>query len=227
MEKKIKKVGYITELDENIIRYLGHDGHLFEIKSDGSISASAEPFNHETKPLGHLNDTKYFSIIDEMKVAEKDMAECISKWLKEYLLKKDDVDNIIFDPDTWFIEDETDLVIKSLAKNRQMALESDEYKNCGFRIGSKVRLSDHVRRSEIKWNDPPTKEDKEWVQKYEEKMKKSDENWNGAIVTVSDALILYNPFTYEPLLCICVNNGIYGDRKLEDYKTDIAEVIEY
>lgn len=223
MEKKFKKVGCITELDENIIRYLGHDGHLFEIKSDGSISASAEPFNHETKPLGHLNEIKCSLIIDEMKVAEKDMAKCISKWLKEYLLKKDDVDNIIFDPDTWFIEDETDLVIKSLAKNRQMALESDEYKNCGFRIGSKVRLSDKITRYEPEWENPPTKEDLE----LEERMKKSDENWNGAIVTVSEALILYNPFTYEPVLCICVNNGIYGDRKLADYKRDIVEVIEY
>lgn len=223
MENKLKKVGYITELDENIIQYLGHDGHQIEIKSDGSIAASVAPFNYETKPLYHLNEIKYSSIVEEMKVAKKDMAECITKWLKEYLLKKDDVNNVLFDPDTWLIEDETDLFTKLTAKNRQMALESDEYKNCGFRIGSKVRLSDHVRRSEIKWDNPPTKEDLE----YEERMKKSDENWNGAIVTVSDALILYNPFTYEPLLCICVNNGIYGDRKLEDYKTDIAEVIEY
>ena len=112
---------------------------------------------------------------------------------------------------------------KMLEKNRQLALDSEEYKNCGFRIGSKVRLADKITRYEPEWENPPTKEELEW----EERMKKSDEDWNGAVVTVSEALILYNPFTYEPTLCIFVSNGVYGDRKLVDYKADIAEVVEY
>ena len=112
---------------------------------------------------------------------------------------------------------------KMLEKNRQLALDSEEYKNCGFRIGSKVRLADKITRYEPEWENPPTKEELEW----EERMKKSDEDWNGAVVSVSDALILYNPFTYEPTLCICVSNGVHGDRKLADYKADIAEVVEY
>lgn len=112
---------------------------------------------------------------------------------------------------------------KMLEKNRQLALDSEEYKNCGFRIGSKVRLADKITRYEREWENPPTKE----MLELEERLKKSDEDWNGAVVTVSDALILYNPFTYEPTLCICVSNGVYGDRKLADYKADIADVVEY
>ena len=112
---------------------------------------------------------------------------------------------------------------KMLEKNRRLALDSEEYKNCGFRIGSKVRLADKITRYEREWESPPTKE----MLELEERLKKSDEDWNGAVVTVSDALILYNPFTYEPTLCICVSNGVYGDRKLADYKADIAEVVEY
>lgn len=111
----------------------------------------------------------------------------------------------------------------TLKKNRELAFDSDEYRNCGFRVGSKVRLSDNITRHKMEWNDAPTNDDIE----YEERMKKSDDAWKGAVVTVSDALILYNPFTYEPVLCIWVENDDLGKRQLVDYKADIVEVVKY
>ena len=146
-EKTLKKAGNVIDLDKNIIKYFGHDGHIVEIKSDGSIYATDTISDWETKPLGNLSATTD-SVLEKMQVSRNDTAECIAEWLKENLSIKIDSNSSLFNPETWISDDKTDMFTKLTAKNRQMALESDEYKSCGFRVGSKVRLSDKITRYE-------------------------------------------------------------------------------